>query len=247
VADEHLFDQVLDEIDREHKTLPQRPFFVHVMTTSNHRPYTYPAGRIDIPSGSGRDGAVKYTDYALGRFLDMARAKPWFEDTVFVITADHGANARGTSRIPVDKYLIPVFVYAPRHVEPRRVDRLMSQIDVPPTLLGLLDFDYYSKFFGRDVLNSPPESDRAFVANYQTLGYLTRERLALLQPRRKTEVFRVDGDKNILAPVDDAQVLREAIAFYSTASYVFRSGLYRDEEQTPPEQRAALTRVRFGS
>jgi phosphoglycerol transferase MdoB-like AlkP superfamily enzyme len=247
VADEHLFDQVLDEIDAQREARPQRPFFVHVMTTSNHRPYTYPAGRIDIPSGSGRDGAVKYTDYALGRFLDMARAKPWFEDTVFVITADHGANARGTSRIPVDKYLIPVFVYAPRHVEPRRVDRLMSQIDVPPTLLGLLDFDYYSKFFGRDVLNSPPESDRAFVANYQTLGYLTRERLALLQPRRKTEVFRVDGDKNILAPVDDAQVLREAIAFYSTASYVFRSGLYRDEEQTPPEQRAALTRVRFGS
>jgi phosphoglycerol transferase MdoB-like AlkP superfamily enzyme len=246
VADEHLFDQVLEEIDREQSARPERPFFIHVMTTSNHRPFTYPRGRIDIPSGSGRDGAVKYTDYAIGQFIAKARARPWFDDTLFVLTADHGANARGTLRIPVDKYLIPVFVYAPKHVAPRRVERLMSQIDIPPTVLGLLDFDYYSKFFGRDVLDSPPASDRAFVANYQTLGYLTRDRMALLHPRRKAEVFRVDADKNILGPVDDPQVLREAIAFYSYASHVFRSGLYRDEEQTPPEQRAGLVRPRPG-
>ncbi len=247
VADEHLFDQAIEEIDREKASHPERPFFVHVMTTSNHRPYTYPAGRIDIPSGSGRDGAVKYTDYALGRFLDQASAKAWFDDTVFVITADHGANARGTTRIPVDKYLIPVLFYAPKHVAARRIDRLMSQIDIPPTLLGLLDFDYYSKFFGRDILSSPPESDRAFVANYQTLGYLRGDRMVLLHPKRKTEVFRVDRDKNVLQPVRDAQVLGEAISFYSAASYVFRNGMYRDEEQTPPEQRVALTRTRHGS
>jgi phosphoglycerol transferase MdoB-like AlkP superfamily enzyme len=235
VADEHLFDQVLDELDREHKAA--KPFFVHVMTTSNHRPYTYPAGRIDIASGSGREGAVKYTDYAVGKFLQDARGRPWFDDTLFVITADHGANARGTSRIPVDKYLIPLFVYAPKHVRPGRVDRLMSQIDIPPTVLGLLDFRYYTKFFGRDILHSPPETDRAFVANYQTLGYLKGGRMVLLQPKRKAEVFRVDGGMNIVEPVQDEAALREAISFYSAASFVFRSGLYRDEEQTPPEER----------
>src|SRR3954466_11340623 len=139
----------------------EKPFFAHVMTTSNHRPYTYPDGRIDIASGTSREGAVKYTDYALGKFLQDARGRPWFDNTVFVITADHGANARGTSRIPVDKYLIPLFVYAPKHVPAGRVDRLMSQIDIPPTVLGLLDFRYYTKFFGRDVLRSPRETDRA--------------------------------------------------------------------------------------
>jgi phosphoglycerol transferase MdoB-like AlkP superfamily enzyme len=246
VADEHLFEQVIDEIDRDHAGKGQ-PFFVHVMTTSNHRPYTYPAGRIDIPSGSGRDGAVKYSDFAIGQFLEQARQRPWFGDTLFVITADHGANARGTMRIPVDKYLIPVFIYSPKHVAPARVERLMSQIDIAPTVLGLLDFDYYSKFFGRDVLASPPESDRAFVANYQTLGYLRGDHLALLYPKRKTEVFRVDGRWNAVAAVDDPELLREAIAFYSAASFVFRHGLYRDEEQTPPGQRAALVRARHGS
>jgi phosphoglycerol transferase MdoB-like AlkP superfamily enzyme len=244
VADEHLFDHVLDELDREHKAA--KPFFVHVMTTSNHRPYTYPAGRIDIPSGSSREGAVKYTDYAVGKFLRDARSRPWFDDTLFVITADHGANARGGSRIPVDRYLIPLFVYAPKHVQPRRVDRLMSQIDIPPTVLGLLDFRYYSKFFGRDVLHSPLQSDRAFVANYQTLGYIRGDRMVLLQPKRKAEVFRVDRAMSIVEAVDDQQALREAISFYSVASYVFRNGLYSDEEQLPPEQRVALVRSRNG-
>jgi len=242
VADEHLFGQVLDEIDREHAA--GRPVFAHVMTTSNHRPYTYPPGRIDIPSGTGRDGAVKYSDYAIGRFLEAARQRPWFDDTLFVITADHGASARGTMRIPVDKYLIPLFIYSPKHVAARRVERLMSQIDIAPTLLGLLDFDYYSKFFGRDVLASPAESDRAFVANYQSLGYLRGDRLVLLSPKRKAEVFRADPRWNALEPVSDPAALREAIAFYSAASFVFHNGLYRDEEQTPPEQRAALARVR---
>jgi phosphoglycerol transferase MdoB-like AlkP superfamily enzyme len=182
----------------------------------------------------------------VGKFLRDARSRPWFDDTLFVITADHGANARGGSRIPVDKYLIPLFVYAPKHVQPRRVDRLMSQIDIPPTVLGLLDFRYYTKFFGRDVLHSPPESDRAFVANYQTLGYIRGDRMVLLQPKRKAEVFRVDHAMSIVDAVDDQQALREAISFYSVASYVFRSGLYSDEEQLPPEQRAALVRSRNG-
>jgi phosphoglycerol transferase MdoB-like AlkP superfamily enzyme len=246
VADEHLFDQVLEEIDREKAADPARPVFAHVMTTSNHRPYTYPRGRIDIAPGSGRDGGVKYSDYAIGRFLARARERPWFADTIFVITADHGADARGTMRIPVDKYRIPLFVYSPRHVPARRVRRLMSQIDIAPTLLGLLGFDYYSKFFGRDVLASPPASDRAFVANYQTLGYLKDDRLVLLHPRRRTEAFRLDADMRPAGPVSDPRSVEEAIAFYSVASYVFHHGLYRDEEQTPPEKRAGLARVRHG-
>jgi phosphoglycerol transferase MdoB-like AlkP superfamily enzyme len=244
VADEHLFDQVLDELDREHEG--RRPFFAHVMTVSNHRPFTYPPGRIDIPSGTGREGAVKYSDYAIGQFLEAARRRPWFDDTLFVVTADHGANARGSLRIPVEKYRIPLFIYAPRHVAPRRVQRLMSQIDIAPTVLGLLDFRYYSKFFGRDVLASPPGSDRAFVGNYQTLGYLRDERLVLLSPKRKAEAFRADRAWTPLEPVNDPGTLREAIAFYSAAAFVFRQGLYRDEEQTPPEQRAALVRLRHG-
>jgi phosphoglycerol transferase MdoB-like AlkP superfamily enzyme len=238
VADEHLYDQVIDEIDRAKAAHPGRPVFAHVMTTSNHRPYTYPAGRIDIPPGTGREGAVKYTDYAVGRLIERARARPWFDDTVFVITADHGANARGTAQLPVDRYLIPLFVYAPKHVAARRVDRLMSQIDVAPTLLGALDFSYYTKFLGRDVLHAPPASDRAFVANFQTLGYLRGDALVVLQPKRKVDVYRRRGAALEPLADPDPSLVREAIAFYQVASHAFRDGLYLDEEQVPPGERA---------
>jgi phosphoglycerol transferase MdoB-like AlkP superfamily enzyme len=238
VADEHLFDQVLAEIDREKAVEPARPVFAHVMTTSNHRPYTYPAGRIDIPPGTGREGAVKYTDFALGRLIERARMHSWFDDTVFIITADHGANARGTSSIPVAQYRIPVFVYAPKHVAPQRVDRLMSQIDIAPTLLGLLDFRYYSKFLGRDILRSAPETDRAFVANFQTLGYLHDDRMVVLRPRKAVETYLRSGPGFVAGPPDPG-LAREAIAFYQVASHLFHAGLYADEEQLPPEKRRA--------
>jgi len=239
VADEHLYDQVIDEIDLEKASHPDRPVFVHVMTTSNHRPYTYPAGRIDIASGSGRDGAVKYTDYALGRLIERARTRPWFDDTVFVITADHGANARGTMRIPVDQYRIPLFVYAPKHLAPRRIDRLMSQIDIAPTLLGALDFTYYTKFLGRDVLHAPPATDRAFVANYQALGYLRGDDFVVLRPKRKVDVLRRHGAAFELLADPDPSLVSEAVAFYQVAAYAFRNGLYLDEEQIPPAERAS--------
>ncbi len=241
VADEHLFDKVLSEIDREKARDPKKPVFAHIMTTSNHRPYTYPAGRIDIPSGSGREGAVKYTDYALGRLIERARARPWFDDTVFVITADHGANARGSATIPVNQYLIPVFVYAPKHVTPQRVDRLMSQIDIAPTLLGLLDFSYYSKFLGRDVLRSAPSTDRAFVANFQTLGYLRDDQMVVLRPKRAVETYLRSGREFVATPTNNPDMTREAIAFYQVASHLFRNGLYADEEQIPPERRPVVS------
>ena len=96
------------------------------------------------------------------------------------------------------------------------------------------------------MLSVPLESDRAFVSNYQTLGYLKGERLALLHPKRRSEVFRVDGAGNVVASVRDPAMVREAISFYSMASYVFRRGLYRDEEQTTPVHRAGLVKVRHG-
>jgi phosphoglycerol transferase MdoB-like AlkP superfamily enzyme len=240
VADEHLYDQAIEEIDREKAAHGGRPVFVHVMTTSNHRPYTYPAGRIDIPSGTGREGAVKYTDYAVGYLIERARSHSWFKDTVFVITADHGASARGTAQIPVDKYLIPVFVYSPAHIAPQRIDRLMSQIDIAPTLLGLLDFRYYSKFLGRDVLHSAPASDRAFVANFQTLAFMKGDRIAVLQPKRKVNVYRLEQGRSYMPLPPDAALTDEAIAFYQLASHLFRNRLYLNEGQAAPENRAVI-------
>lgn len=119
------------------------------MTTSNHRPYTYLDGKIDILPGTGRAGAVKYTDYAIKQLMERSKQKPWFDNTIFIIVADHCAGSAGKVHIPVDRYHIPLFIYAPKIIKPKIIDDLASQIDIAPTLLGLLDVEYKSKFLGK--------------------------------------------------------------------------------------------------
>src|SRR5258706_15140573 len=98
VAGEGLFRLAIAQPGKRYAA--RKPFFAHIMTVSNHRPFAYPPGRIDIPSGTGREGAVKYTDFAIGQFIDDARAKPWFDRTLFVIVADHTHKRRGRTELP---------------------------------------------------------------------------------------------------------------------------------------------------
>ena len=88
VCDEDAYRKVIRTLNEE--TRSGKPFFAHVMTVSNHRPFTYPAGRIRIPNDSkSRAGGVLYSDYSLGRFFAEAARQPWFENTIFLVTADH--------------------------------------------------------------------------------------------------------------------------------------------------------------
>ncbi|HET9978752.1 MAG TPA: sulfatase-like hydrolase/transferase, partial [Burkholderiaceae bacterium] len=194
---------------------------------SNHRPFTYPDGRIDIPSKRGREGGVKYTDWALGDFIERAKERPWFADTLFVIVADHTHKGRGKQELPPENYHIPLIVYAPGHVKPGRVDTLASQIDVAPTILGLLNFSYRSKFFGHDILREGQRHPRALMANYQTVGYYEQGRIVELKPNGRTRV--VDAATGRVAP-DDAlsrELIDDTISYYQVAAQAFRSGLLR--------------------
>lgn len=222
VADEHLFALALRELDQRYAA--GKKFFAHVMTTSNHRPFTYPDGRIDIPSHSGREGGVKYTDWAIGNFIESARAKPWFNDTVFVFVADHTHKGRGRQELPIENYHIPCVVYAPAHIAPRQVDTIASQIDVAPTLLGLLQVSYSSKFFGHDILREGQRHQRALMANYQTVGYYENGRVVELKPNGRFRV--VDAASGRVLPMDEQNhhLLDEAISYYQLASEAFHRG-----------------------
>ncbi|MBP9155738.1 MAG: sulfatase-like hydrolase/transferase [Xanthomonadales bacterium] len=226
VADEDLYSLALTEFDRLNGT--NTPFFAHIMTTSNHRPYTFPEGRVDRPQGE-RNSAVAYTDWAIGDFLRRARAKPWFDDTLFVITADHCASSGGIAQLPVFRYHIPMWIFAPKHIQPARVDRMMAQIDIGPTVLGLLGFNYQSQFYGADLFQLPAGRERALIGNYQRLGYLRNDQLIELAPHRQVRSVRPDFEENRPQPdiALDPQLTIQAISYYQTASDRFRNGLMR--------------------
>jgi phosphoglycerol transferase MdoB-like AlkP superfamily enzyme len=220
VSDEDLLDRVLKEADQSADQ--GKLFFNLVMTTSNHRPFTYPEGKIDIPSHTGREGAVKYTDYAIGRFIEQAKQHTWFDNTIFIIIADHCASSAGERDLAVNKYHIPLLIYAPAIIKPGTVDTLASQIDLAPTLLGLLHFDYESHFFGRDLLATGGKPNRAFVGNYQKLGYLHNDILTILSPQQKVEQYRVDlSSGKYLESISDTHELDDTIAYYQGASLIY--------------------------
>ena len=103
-------------------------------------------------------------------------------------------------------------IYAPKFVNTRRIDTPVSQIDVLPTLLGLLDFSYESHFYGQDMLEPNYES-RYFVSNYQKIGYTKGKTTVILKPVRQYSSLPADASSQ-----QTDTLLEEAIAFYQTAA-----------------------------
>jgi len=225
VCDEDLFDKTIQRADLSYKE--KKPFFNFVMTTSNHRPFTYPAGKIDMPTG-GRYGAVKYSDYAIGQLIKKSKEKPWFKDTIFVIVADHCAGSARKIALPVKNYEIPLIIYAPVIIKAEINDRIMSQIDIAPTILGMLNISYSSKFFGRDVFKEKDGPERAFIGTYQKLGYIEGEKLLILNPGKKVEYYnftRNDGNTTIIPP--DENLLLDGLAYYQGSAFAYKHKLNR--------------------
>lgn len=224
VCDEDLFTLALREIDGQAQA--GKRFFAHIMTVSNHRPYTYPEGRIDIPSKTGRDGGAKYTDWAIGDFVRRARTRPWFDQTLFVFVADHTHRGRGKIDLPPRNYLIPMIIWAPGKIAPQRVDQVASQIDVAPTLLGLMNFRYRSRFFGSDIL-LPGSPRRALLANYQTVGWYQDGMVVELKPGARTRVVDAITGAELAADARSMALTEQAISYYQVASEAFGSGAMR--------------------
>jgi phosphoglycerol transferase MdoB-like AlkP superfamily enzyme len=223
ICDEDLFDASMHQADISYQA--GKPFLNLMMTTSNHRPYTYPEGRIDIASKTGRLGGVKYADYSIGRFIRQAKRKPWFDDTVFVFVADHTAGAGGKMDFDANRYHIPMIFYAPKYIKPKKFTHVASQIDVVPILLGMMNMSYTTKFYGEDLLHDEDEISHAFISTYQKVGLIKEETLTVLEPRKHITQYRWPA---LTATQDKTDVLiDEAIGYYQSASWWKKS--YRAE------------------
>ena len=238
VCDEDMANKAIKVMNEEAQT--GKPFFNHWMTVSNHRPFTYPNNKIDIPGDAkSRDGGVKYTDYALKQFFEMAKKQPWFKNTVFVIVADHCASSAGKTELPLDKYRIPALVYSPEFIAPQKYTQLMSQIDVMPTVMGLLNFNYESKFYGQDVLKADYKP-RALIATYQDLGLIKDNVLTIISPKQQVKQFQLSlkpdqkmapefqlyYDQVLLKKVR-TDLVKETVSYYQTASDMLKKKKYQ--------------------
>lgn len=235
-CDEDLFDHALTEFDALHAG--GRPFFATVLTVSNHSPFTYPKGRIaENPDEKRRDFAMRYADFAMGKFIREARAHAFFDNTLFVFLGDHGARVYGSQQIPLESYEVPVLFYAPGLIASgRRVDTLGSQIDVAPTLLALLGWEYNSQFYGYDLLRVKPEHTRALMSHNRDVALMRGDRVAVLGVRRTTEVWhyqRATGAFSRLPRGEGQELVDDAISYYQSAYRLYSQHRLRPLDQTP--------------
>ncbi len=226
VADEDEFTLAIQTLDKNYEL--KKPFFTHIMTVSNHRPFTYPDGRINIPSTTqSRNGAVKYTDYCINKFIKEASAKPWYNQTIFVIVSDHCAGSAGSVALPVTGYHIPLLIFAPAICKPAVIPYLTAQIDIAPTILGMLNFTYNSKFFGKDIFHSDTTNSRAFVSTYQGLGFIKNGQLIIQSPVKKVNQYLPNfiTGAAIKVALNDT-LMKQAISQYQTAAWLIKNKKY---------------------
>jgi phosphoglycerol transferase MdoB-like AlkP superfamily enzyme len=232
VCDEDLFARGIEEFRELDKA--GKPFLGTLLTVSNHKPYTYPAGRIpEDPAKQKRSHAVKYADYALGQFFRAARRERFWTNTIFVVVADHGARVYGRQSIPIGSYEIPLLIAGPAVVTgPARIPHMGCSLDVAPTVLGLIGRPYDTMFFGRDLLRGSPEWGRATLNHNRDIGMLVRDRMVVLGLMHTVEYYGGDPkqvDVSLLAePADaDREIERDTIALYQVADDLYTNRRYR--------------------
>lgn len=225
VSDEDLFRNALNEFDRQ-QARGERIFSV-IMTTSNHKPFTFPEGVPGVKArGGGRESGVRYADHALGGFVESLQQRPYFKDALVVIVADHGARVYGREDIPLPTYAIPFMVYSPHHIAPQRITAPVSQLDVAPTVLGLLNFSYDSTFFGRDALAGG--SSNIPLNHNRDIALYKGNALNLLGFRKSAETVSYDtATRQQSALPDNTQAQRDAASMFQLAYTLYAERRYR--------------------
>ena len=238
VCDEDLYARSLEEFRQLAQT--GKPFFATVLTVSNHKPYTYPKGRIpENPDQKRRENAVKYCDYALGQFFRAAKNEPFWTNTIFAVVADHGARVYGSQTIPIHSYEIPLLIVGPAAVKgPSKVGELGGSLDVAPTLLGLVGRPYDTIFFGQDLLKCSQQEGRAWLNHNRDVGLLTANRLVVLGLMKSQAFYTGDPKMAEMQPLRspgalEEEVARNAMALYQVADDLYMHQRYRIDSANP--------------
>jgi len=226
VSDEDLFNMA----HREFSVARDRPFFSLVFTSSNHTPFEFPDGRIELYDDDKQtvNNAVKYADHALGEFIRTAQRSAYWDDTVFLIVADHNSRVYGAEIVPVNRFHIPGLILG-GSIAPAEFTRVASQIDLGPTLLALIGVSAEHPMIGRDLLRAEVQvaTGRAIMQFNATQAYMEGDRVAVLQKNLPVQQF-VYRDRHLAATTEfDPELARRAIAHAAWSSLAYEKSLYR--------------------
>ncbi|PUA27012.1 MAG: sulfatase [Cellvibrio sp. 79] len=226
-SDEDLFNTAQYELDELHKT--GKPFFSLIFTSSNHEPFEFPDNRIELferPKNTANN-AVKYADWAMGKFFEQAKQSSYWQDTVFLVIADHDNRVYGNNLIPVEKFQIPGLILG-ADISPTTVTTLSSQIDLAPTLLSLMGVSACHPMIGRDFASDSTSPGRAILQFEDYFALMEPDKLTILKPDETAFIAHYDEHKKVLTMAGSASDIekKKALAQVQLPSYLYREGKY---------------------
>jgi phosphoglycerol transferase MdoB-like AlkP superfamily enzyme len=235
VSDEDLFDKAHERLNAKHAE--GRPSFTLVFTSTNHSPFEFPDGRIELheqPKGTDNN-AVKYTDHALGQFIAKAKASPYWQDTVFVVVADHDIRVRGDSLVPIERFHIPGLILG-ADIKPKRVKTVASQIDLAPTLLSLMGVDAKHPMPGRDLTReAEDEPGRAMMQYEQHYAWMEGDQVVVLRPEKAPPLPATTSTDKRLRSVEEAPCRWRRPGPRALAHALLPAWLYREQRYRLPD------------
>ncbi|WP_319784307.1 LTA synthase family protein [Oceanisphaera sp. IT1-181] len=233
VSDEDLFNRAHQEFERLSER--EQPFFSLVFSSSNHDPFEFPDNRIELyeQPKQTRNNAAKYADYALGRFFDQAQQADYWQDTLFLVVADHDSRVYGPELVPVKNFRVPGLILG-KGIAPQRDTRLVSQIDLAPTLLSLMGIDSENPMLGRDLTQQPADAPGQVMMQFdKNFALLSEDKLVVLQPEKDPLSFSYSFETQKMSPAPlDVALLQTAKAYALWGSLAYNRGLYRLPDPT---------------
>jgi phosphoglycerol transferase MdoB-like AlkP superfamily enzyme len=193
VSDEDLFEKA----NSVFSAYGDKPFFSLIFTSSNHSPFEFPDDRIKAsgPKKNTVENAVRYADYALGKFIDTARSSSYWDNTIFLIVADHNSRVYGPEIIPINRFHIPGLVLG-KSIRPETLETIASQIDLAPTMLSLIGIESEHPMIGHDLTLAKfkNEPGRAILQYNSTFGLLQGNHIVVLQKDLPPAQYLVAND-----------------------------------------------------
>ena len=219
VSDEDMFDRAFDEIVTLEKG--GRPYYAILQTLSNHVPYSFPepmpVEKVMVNGAEeGHLTAMRYSDYALGQFFKKIKARGGFDDTLFVITGDHGFGGGAlVTDMDLFRFHVPL-LFIGKDIQARfgRTNEAVgSQTDIVPTIMGMLGGSYVHHCWGRDLL-AIPKNDPGFAVikpsgNEQIAAFIEGEIILIKAPDTGPKLFRYSVRPMSAKPLDNPLMMEK--------------------------------------
>ncbi|NNG43641.1 LTA synthase family protein [Pseudoalteromonas sp. NEC-BIFX-2020_002] len=224
-SDEDLFNQADIELNKLQQQ--NKPFFSLIFSSSNHSPYEFPDGKITLYDNQKqtRNNAAKYADYALGTFIEKAKKSRYWEDTIFIVIADHDSRVSGASLVPIDHFRIPAVIFG-NGITAKRDHQLASQLDIPVTLLSLIGASGEHPMIGHD-LSQTMHSDkhRAIMQYDKNFAYMQGNKVVILQPQKPATTYTYTQNK-LVPTSNDPIMVKQALAHANLGNLAYQKSWY---------------------